>query len=379
MFARMVSRGLWQRKSRASVAVLALTLAATLITALLNLYVDARRKIESEFKLYGANVMVSPSVASAPGGRSETVELLPLALAQTMEKDFQPGKLETVVPNLYAVVESKGESVVLAGTWLDQFARLGGFEVRQGVAPTEREDDRCWLGVAAAERFAAGAGDTLELRYRDATLACTVAGVLETGQAEDSQILAGLDTVKPLLGSAGRVNVILARATGDAAQIEQTVAELNAALPAGSVSPLRQITESEFRVVDRIRRVAMGMTLVVMVITALCVLATMTSLAFERQKTIGTLKAMGASNARISLIFLSEGAVLALAAALTGFILGLGLAAWLGGALFAADVTIRWITLPWVVAVTLAIALVGMLLPVRLVWQTQPAVILRGE
>jgi hypothetical protein len=49
MFARMVSRGLWQRKSRASVAVLALTLAATLITALLNLYVDARRKIESEF------------------------------------------------------------------------------------------------------------------------------------------------------------------------------------------------------------------------------------------------------------------------------------------------------------------------------------------
>lgn len=376
MFARMVSRGLWQRKSRASVAVLALTLAATLVTALLNLYVDARRKIESEFKRYGANLMVSPRVAAGLGG---TVELLPLALAQTMEEDFQPGRLESVVPNLYAVVEHNGESVVLAGTWLDQFARLGGFEVRQGSAPAEREDDRCWLGVAAAERFAAGAGDTLELKYRDATLACTVAGVLETGQAGDNQILAGLGMVKPLLGAAGRVNVILARATGAAAQIEQTVAELNAALPAGSVTPLRQITESEFRVVDRIRRAALGMTLVVLVITALCVLATMTSLAFERQKTIGTLKALGASNARISLIFLSEGATLALIAALIGFGLGLGLAAWLGGALFAADVTIRWITLPWVVAVTLAIALAGMLLPVRLVWQTQPAVILRGE
>ncbi len=382
MFARMVSRGLWQRKSRASVAVLALTLAATLITALLNLYVDARRKIESEFKLYGANVMVSPRVATGLGGRSErsgTVELLPLSLAHEMEKNFQPGQLESVVPNLYAVVESKGESVVLAGTWLDQFAHLGGFEVRQGSAPAEREDSRCWLGVAAAERFAAGAGDTLELKYRDATLACTVAGVLETGQAEDNQVLAGLDTVKPLLGSADRVNVILARATGDASQIEQTVAELNAALALGSVTPLRQITESEFRVVDRIRSVALGTTLVVLVITALCVLATMTSLAFERQKTIGTLKAMGASNARISLIFLSEGATLAMIAALLGFGLGLGLAAWLGGALFAAEVSIRWITLPWVVAVTLAISLVGTLFPVRLVWQTQPAVILRGE
>ena len=376
MFIRIVSRGLWQRKSRAAVALLALTLAATLMSALLNLYVDARRKVESEFRRYGANVMVSPSLSPDAAG---TPELLPVALAAQMEREFQPGRLESVVPNLYAVVEFHGESVVLAGTWLDQFARLGGFELRQGIAPAERSDDRCWVGAAVAKRFKIAAADQLELTYRDNGFSCIVAGVIETGQAEDTQILAALPAVQSLVGSAEVLNVILARATGDAAAVERTVAELSAALPTGSATPLRQVTESEFRVVERIRRAATGTTLVVLVITGLCVLATMTSLAFERQRTIGTLKAMGASNARISLIFLSEGVVLALLAALLGFAIGIALASWLGGTLFAAAVTVRWITLPWVTLVTVAIALGGMLFPLRLVRGTQPAVILRGE
>lgn len=376
MFVRMVSRGLWQRKSRASVALLALTLAATLITALLNLYVDARRKIESEFRRYGANLMVSPSFSSGAAGAPE---LLPVALAQQMEEEFQPQQLESVVPNLFAVVTLKGESLVLAGTWLDQFSQMGGFELLQGSAPDARDDDRCWAGVAVAQRFGLNAGDSVELAYRDATHTCVVAGVIETGQAEDTQILAALTRVQALVGSSEGLNVILARVRGEASEVERTVTVLSAALETGSVTPLRQITESEFRVVDRIRRVAMGTTLVVLVITTLCVLATLTSLAFERQKTIATLKAMGATNARISFIFLSEGVVLALLASALGFGVGLGLASWLGGALFAASVSVRWVILPWVVGVTLGIALIGTLFPMRLVRRTQPAVILRGE
>ncbi len=149
--------------------------------------------------------------------------------------------------------------------------------------------------------------------------------------------------------------------------------------PQASVNPLRQVTESEFRVVQQIRGAVLGTTGVVLLITALCVLATMTALAFERRRTIGTLKALGASNARISWLFLSEAAVLALVATAAGFPAGVGLARWLGETLFAATVAVRWTTLPVVAAVVVTIALVGTLLPLRLVRQTQPAVILRGE
>jgi len=368
---------LWQRKSRALVAVLALTLAATLTAALLNLYVDAQRKIQSEFRLYGANLMVTPRVTA---GENSAAELLPGALARQLKRDFIPDRLTAVVPYLYAVVELKGESVVLAGTWLDQFSGLGGFRLTAGDAPgSEAGRDKCWVGAAVAGRFELSPGETIALRYREATYTCQVAGVVETGQAEDNQVLADLATVQALAGAPGRLNVILARAGGDAAAIEQTVQEFSALFPQASVNPLRQVTESEFRVVQQIRGVVLGTTGVVLLITALCVLATMTALAFERRRTIGTLKALGATNARISWLFLSEAAVLALVATAAGFPAGVGLARWLGETLFAATVAVRWTTLPVVAAVVVTIALVGTLLPLRLVRQTQPAVILRGE
>jgi putative ABC transport system permease protein len=368
---------LWQRKSRALVAVLALTLAATLTAALLNLYVDAQRKIRSEFRRYGANLMVTPRVTA---GENSAAELLHGALARQLKRDFFPDRLTAVVPYLYAVVELKGESVVLAGTWLDQFSGLGGFRLTAGDAPgSGAGSDKCWVGAAVAARFELSPGETIVLRYREAAYTCQVAGVVETGQAEDNQVLADLAAVQALAGAPGRLNVILARAGGDATAIEQTVQEFAALFPQASVNPLRQVTESEFRVVQQIRGAVLGTTGVVLLITALCVLATMTALAFERRRTIGTLKALGATNARISWLFLSEAAVLALVATAAGFPAGVGLARWLGETLFAATVAVRWTTLPVVAAVAVAIALVGTLLPLRLVRQTQPAVILRGE
>ncbi len=376
MFLRLLTRGLWQRRSRAALALAALTLAATMITALLNLYVDAQRKIESEFKLYGANVMISPGRSAGAAGAPE---LLSAELAGRVLGQFYPDRLESVVPSLLTVVELDGQSVVLNGTWLDQFAQLGGFELLSGRPPESSNEPVCWLGRNVAERFGLAVGDAVRLAYRDSVHTCAVAGVLESGQAEDNQIIAPLGAVEELAGVPGRLNVILARASGDAAVVEGTVAELAAAAPLASVNALRQVTESEFRVVGRIRQAAAGTTLVVLAITALCVWTTMTSLAFERRQTIGTLKALGASNARIGLIFLAEAVVLALLASLIGFAAGQGLAVWLGGTLFSAGVTVRWVTLPWAAAVTAGIAVLGVIFPLRLTQRIQPAVMLRGE
>ena len=108
MFLRILSRGLWQRRSRATLAFLALALAATLITALLNLYVDARRKIESEFRRYGANVMITPALS---GGAAGALELLPASLAEELLERFHPARLESVVPNLTPSSKSKAKEL----------------------------------------------------------------------------------------------------------------------------------------------------------------------------------------------------------------------------------------------------------------------------
>jgi putative ABC transport system permease protein len=222
-------------------------------------------------------------------------------------------------------------------------------------------------------------GQAIEVHYRDAARSFRVAGILSTGAAEDNQLLADLDEVQTLTATPGRVNAILARATGEGREIEATASELAARFPAAAVNPLRQVTEAEFRVVERIRGSLAGTTLAVLVLSGLGVLATMTALALERRTTIGTLKALGASDARLYALFLGEAAALALAAAGLGFLAGIALARWLGGSLFAAAVTLRWATLPLVAAVTMAIALAGTLAALHLVRDTEPATILRGE
>ena len=236
-----------------------------------------------------------------------------------------------------------------------------------------------WVGVGVAQRFELKPGDALRVRYRDNEQTFRLAGVLATGAAEDNQILADLSQVQALAGSPGKLNVILARAAGEATAVEKTVSDLAARFPAAAVNPLRQVTEAEFHVVQRIRWALLGTTLVVLVVTALCVLSTMTALAFERRRTVGTLKALGATEARLAGLFLGEAAVLAVVASGIGFFAGVALARWLGATLFAASITMRWATLPLVTVVTVAVALLGTLLPLRLVRRTQPAVILRGE
>src|SRR5690349_20871274 len=58
MFARMLRRGVVVRRGRAMTALLAVVIAATVATAMLNLFVDVESKMRREFRSYGANVVI---------------------------------------------------------------------------------------------------------------------------------------------------------------------------------------------------------------------------------------------------------------------------------------------------------------------------------
>jgi putative ABC transport system permease protein len=62
-----------------------------------------------------------------------------------------------------------------------------------------------------------------------------------------------------------------------------------------------------------------------------------------------------------------------------GFLLGIGIAAWIGRANFHAAVMPRLSVLPIVMAGSMAVTLISAILPISLLRKVQPAVILRGE
>src|ERR1700686_1818871 len=58
MFARMLLRAAVLRRGRAAAALLAMVVAAAVATAMMNLYVDVQAKLRTEFRNYGANVII---------------------------------------------------------------------------------------------------------------------------------------------------------------------------------------------------------------------------------------------------------------------------------------------------------------------------------
>ena len=120
------------------------------------------------------------------------------------------------------------------------------------------------------------------------------------------------------------------------------------------------------------------MVALILVLTTLCVFASMAALAMERRRDVGLMKAIGGSISRIVRIFFTEAAALGLAGALIGYVAGIFLSRWIGERAFHVAISARPEVLPIVIALMVIVSLAGAL-PLRLLGRVRPAEILRGE
>jgi len=165
---------------------------------------------------------------------------------------------------------------------------------------------------------------------------------------------------------------------GTSASIAAYAGQLARAIPGYDVRPIRQVTEAEGRLLYRTRLLIVSMVVLILVLTALCVLATMAALAWERREDVGLMKALGGSISRILALFLSEVGVLGALGGLIGCVAGVALSQWMGQRVFGTSITPRWEIFPLTVALMVLVAMTGAL-PLRLLGKVKPAVILRGE
>jgi len=137
------------------------------------------------------------------------------------------------------------------------------------------------------------------------------------------------------------------------------------------VRPIPQVTQAEGDLMGRIRLLIVATIVLILVLTTLCVLATMAALAMERRADVGLMKALGGSISRVLRLFLAEVGVL-------GCAVGLLLSRWMGQRVFSASISPRWEVFPLTIFLMIAVALAGAL-PLRLLGKIKPAVILRGD
>lgn len=383
MFWRVVFKLLRGSSGRLAVAVIALVSGAAVISALMNLDLDVERKLTQEFRSLGANVVVSAAATSAQGPQDAPTLLdetkVTTALAGTKPSD--PGSsVFAAAPFLYVVARSGSTPVVVAGTWLGQLSNLNPTWKLDGQWPridTSHTSD-CYVGRNVARTMHASVGSTLPIEGSAASATCNVAGVIDSGANDDNQIFADLQTVQSIAGLSGRVTLAQIGISGGARAITSYAQNLAAQLPDYQVRPIRQVADAEGSLLARIRLLIVAMIILILVLTAFCVLGTMAALAMERREDVGLMKALGGSIARVVGIFLAEVGVLGAVGGAVGSLLGFVLSYWMGKRVFDAAISPRWEVFPITVALMIVVALAGAL-PLRLLGNVKPAVIFRGE
>jgi len=374
MFLRMLTRAALVNPGRAASALLAVVVAASVSTAMLNLFVDVQAKLRKEFRSYGANIVVvlpaGETPADQPAGSRRSGDSDALAKV----KSALGGK-GIAVPFGYAVARSgkDGSPVVIAGTDLDAAHKLNTW---WSVTGWPSSTGQALLGVKAA-RVLSPDGKAFDLTYNGQTLHLEAAGTLRTGADEDSRVYLSLNQFSRFTGAGP--STIEINASGSTAEIADTVTRLSAALPGADVRPVRQIVEGEARVLGKTRASLLASIIVIILTAALCVLATLTAWVLDRRRDFAIMKALGASERLINSFFAAQAATLGVVGALAGFVIGIGVAAWIGRVNFHSAVSPRFSVLPIVMAGSVGLALLSAVLPISLLRRVQPAIILRGE
>ncbi len=379
MFWRIVRRLLTANYSRLFVILLALAAGAAVTSALLNLQIDAKRRLTAEFRALGANVIVAPRDPGTDGNGATLDE----AVLAKLPADYE-GKPVPAVGFLYVIGEiAKAgglhfEPAVIAGTQGHGLTEIRPGRRNEYIAALESDPDACEVGAKAAAQFQVHAGDSLQLRNAGRTATCKVFAVVATGGAEDAQIFTRLTTAQSLANLRGRISLIQLSVTGTPDSLNRFISQLGRDLPSVDVRGIKQLAEAEGRIYNRISGLLSATVILVLILTSLCVMAGMSNVAIERKNDVGLMKAIGGSVRRVVRLFLAEAILMGIVGGLLGSAFGLLVSIWLGKAVFGVAAQPRWIVYPVSVAVTIIVSIASAF-PLRRLASIRPSSVFRGE
>ena len=372
MFWRILWRLLGANRGRLFVMLLALGAGAAVTAALLNLQVDAKRRLTTEFRAFGPNVVIVPK-----GSLSSSSETLPQSIIHPVPANVPSGRV-TALSALYMVasvsVPRSGKSATAVVAGIDPL-----FLVKASPSANPNGSENvCVAGMHLAEQLGVEPDTGLVVANGDRHESCRVANLGQTGGPEDDRLEIDLRAAQRLADLPDRVSMIELIVPGTPAEIQNYIADLQRRIPDGEVRPIRQFTEGEAKIYDRISGLLTVTVGIVLVLTALCVMAAMSNVAIERKMDVGLMKAIGGATRRVVRLFLAEAALLGLAGGVIGAAVGVLLSIVLGKAVFGVAARPRLIVYPVAVGLTMLVAILSAF-PLRRLANIRPASVFRGE
>jgi putative ABC transport system permease protein len=228
--------------------------------------------------------------------------------------------------------------------------------------------------VVDAVNSARSASTAVESR----TINYTVVGILDTGGDEEGYVFLSLDGLAALTGEAGILDVMELSVSATQDGLDRYISIID---EGGEVAArlVKRVTRSETAVLSKLQALVFLVTVVVLMLTMICVSTTMMAVISESRKEIGLRKALGASDGGIRSEFLGEALLLGLLGGVSGAMLGFAFAQLVSVNVFGSSITFQPLLLPAAVLVSMAVTGVSCLTPIKRAVAIDPALVLKGE
>ena len=431
MFFRMIRGAFVRQKKKMFLIALTIALGASLATAMLNVMMDVGDKVNKELKTYGANITVVPKSASV---LENLYELEGDGAAQgSYLREDELGKIKTIfwafnivdyAPFIDTTVQlSDGEEVKLVGSWFDHHLELptgetldtgmqnlrSWWELTSGSWLDEQKEggsDRCMVGKILADRHGLTAGDRLSVRTDKGTRELKIEGIFSAGGEEDGQIFAPLEVAQSLSGTDGLLTSIEVSAltTPDnelaekaatrgpqalsiseyetwycTAYVSSICFQIQEVITDSVASPIRQVADSEGAIMEKTELLMILITILSLIGSALGITNLVTASVMERSNEIGLLKAVGATDGRISGLILAEIMITGVIGAFIGYFAGIGFAQIIGHTVFNSAIEIKPMIIPIVALLVVIVVLAGSIPAIRVLLRLKPTEVLHGR
>ncbi|TPH08424.1 ABC transporter permease [Haemophilus haemolyticus] len=373
MFWRLIFRALRLRLQRVFIIFTALTVGASIVTAMAAVYFDINTKMSQELRTFGANFYIG----SADGGMMNQAELN--AILQKAPDGF----ITAASPYLYGVARSDLEKIVLMGVNFDAMRILAPYWQITGSEINVNFDDRnAMIGKTLAERLHVKVGDSLQLSKNAVEKhSFNIKGIVEAGDATDNMLIVNVEFTQNWLDKEGVVNNALLNVQNEqgANTVDQFAEKIMQQYPDLTARPIRKVSASEGQILEKIKGLMGLISLVILVLATLCVNTTLIAIVGERSKEFALQKSLGAKKFDIIRQISTEILIIAFCAIIIGLGLGYLLAQVLGITVFKSYIDMRLPVLPITIVLSLLVAFVAVIIPTRRALSINVANVLKGE
>lgn len=429
MFFTMLWGAVFRRRSRAAMAVIASLVGAATLFCLASVCVAVPQQMNEEMRAYGANLIVTPSDATGKSQGIDTATVRDVTALVTVGHSAKSAayRYESVrinsAPYTIAGVDVKAVRALnrhwnVTGDWPGSGNVMVGRDVADALGV--KVGSRVTIGYRAAdasasasssasaksdsdestetaESSAQGTQSTQTTQGEQTTQATEngrvssdimdnngtefrIAGIVDTGGNEDSIIYATTADVSKLAGHERGADVVeySVNAMGDElnAIVNRINKNPNSAVKAQTVT---RITSSDTRIIAMLQTLFWIVSLVVLVLTLVGVGTTISSIVSQRRNEIGLRKALGADSRAIGVEFYVESGIYGLIGGLLGTAIGYVLARVLCSTVFGRALGLNWLLCVGSLLLSVAIAVIASIPPVRRATRIDPAIVLREE